>query len=172
MQAVAQWFKLYLVDHLIDKGELKEQFGFLLADATLSHIEQCGVVELSYGRTMRAFHVISIYLEHRLGVHSGSLGVAKVLVYLFADSLLRSVTHEYTTCERSRRLVVEYILVEFVTRTVAHLMVDERVVIDVLCLVGYHAAVAPALGTLTPQHHVETVAGHAVMQGDYSVVET
>ena len=49
MQTITQGFKLYLVYNLIDKGELKKQFGFFLADATLSHIEQCGVVELSYG---------------------------------------------------------------------------------------------------------------------------
>ena len=172
MQAVAQWFKLYLVYHFIDKSELKEQFGLLLADATLSHIEQCGIIELSYGRAMRAFHVVGVYLKHRLGVHSGCLCGAKVLVYFFTDSLLCSMTHENTTCERSSRLVVEHILVELVTRTVAHLMVDERVVVDVLCLVGYHATVAPALGTFTFKHHVKTVAGNSVMQSDYIMVET
>ena len=121
---------------------------------------------------MRAFNVIRVYLEHRLGVHSGCLCGAKVLVYFFTDSLLCSVTNEDTTGKRSRRLVIKYILVEFVTRTVAHLMVDERVVVDVLCLVGYHAAVAPALGTFTFKHHVKTVACDSVMQSDYIMVET
>ena len=51
-------------------------------------------------------------------------------------------------------------------------MVDERVVVDVLCLVGYHATVAPALGTFTLQHHVETVAGDSIVQSDYVMVET
>lgn len=48
MQAIAQWLKLYLVDNLVDECELKKQFSLLLADATLAHIEQCSVVELSY----------------------------------------------------------------------------------------------------------------------------
>ena len=47
VQAVAQWFKLNLVDYLVDEGKLKQQFSLLLAYTTLSHIEKGSIVELT-----------------------------------------------------------------------------------------------------------------------------
>ena len=85
--------------------------------------------------------------------------------------MLRAVAHEHSACEGSRRLVVEHVLVEFVTRAVRHLVIYQRVVVHVLCLVGYHAAVAPALCALALELHVESVARHAVVQRDDVVVE-
>ena len=52
-----------------------------------------------------------------------------------------------------------------------HLVVDERVVVHVLGLVGYHAAVAPALCALALELHIKSVARHAVVQRDDVVVE-
>ena len=58
------------------------------------------------------------------------------------------------------------------TCAVGHLVVDERVVVDVLCLVGNYASVAPTLCSLALEQHVETVACRAVVQRYDVVVNT
>ena len=50
-------------------------------------------------------------------------------------------------------------------------MVDKSVVVDMLCLVCNDAAVAPALGTLAGELHVESVARHTVVERYDVVVE-
>ena len=82
MEAVAQRLKGDLVYHLSDEGELKEELCILLADATLTHIEEGGVIELTYRRAVRTLHVVGVNLEHRLSVHTCCLCGAKILVDL------------------------------------------------------------------------------------------
>ena len=64
MEPVSQRSQVHLVDHFVDKGKFKQQLGFLLADASLSHIEQSSIVELSYGRPVGTFHIVgSVYIR-------------------------------------------------------------------------------------------------------------
>ena len=70
-QAVAKGFKGDGIDDLGDKSLLQEQSGLALGDASLAHVEQGGIVELSNSGTMRALHIVGIDFEHGLCVHAG-----------------------------------------------------------------------------------------------------
>ena len=69
METIAEGLKLYGVNHLIDECKFEQELCLLLGYASLTHIEHGGIVELTDGGTMTAFHIIGIYLEHRLGEH-------------------------------------------------------------------------------------------------------
>ena len=53
-----------------------------------------------------------------------------------------------------------------------YLMVNERIVIHHLVLVGDDTTIAEALSTLTLEHQVETVASDTIMKGNHIVVDT
>ena len=60
MQSVAQRNQMNLIDNFTHESLLQEQSCLFLTDATLPHVEQSSVVELSDGTTMRTLHVIGI----------------------------------------------------------------------------------------------------------------
>lgn len=172
VQTVAKGFQLDFVDDLVDKGKLQEQFGFAFADAALAHIEQGCVVELAYGTAMRTFHVVGINLQHRLGEHTRLFRGTEVLVTLFADGLLGIFAHQHPSCKSTGSLLVEHILIEFVTGAMTYLMVDERVVVHMLRLVGNDTTVAEAFRSFALEDEVEFVARDAVVQGDDVMIDT
>ena len=45
-----------------------------------------------------------------------------------------------------------------------HLMIDERIVINHLVLIGNHTTIAEALSSLALEYEVKTVAGNTVMK--------
>ena len=53
-----------------------------------------------------------------------------------------------------------------------HLMIDERIVVNYLVLIGNHTTIAEALSSLTLEYEVEAVAGDTVMKGDDVMVYT
>lgn len=170
MQAVAKRLELYAVDNLIDEGKLQEKLCLLQTDTALTHVEQSRVVELTYGAAVGTLHVVGINLQHRLGVHTRLLGGTEILVCLLRNGLLSAVTHKHTTCEGSRCAVVEHIFIKFVARAVSHAVVYQRVVVNVLFLVGYNASAEITLGTLTCKHKVSAVACYSVVQRYYVMV--
>ena len=111
VKTVAERFELHLVDDFIDKGILKEQFSLIKRDASLAHIKQGGIVELSDGGAMGTLHVVGIDLEHWLGVHAGLLGGRQVLISHLRGGLLGPMFYEDTTCKGTNGLVVEHIFV-------------------------------------------------------------
>ena len=70
-QAVAEGFERDGINDLGNEGLLQEQTGFALGDASLAHVEEGSIVELAYGRAMRALHIVGIDLQQRLCVHAG-----------------------------------------------------------------------------------------------------
>ena len=48
VETVAQWFKLHLINYLIDKGKLKEELCFFLINTTLLHVEERSIIKLPY----------------------------------------------------------------------------------------------------------------------------
>ena len=172
MQAITQWFQLHLVDDFVDKCKLKEQLSLLAAHTTLLHIEQGGIVELTYSTSMRTLHIIGINLQHRLGEHAGCLRSTEVLVGFLRNSLLGTMTNQYSTGKSTTCLTIEYILIKLVAGTMTHLMIDERIVINHLVLVGNHTTIAEALSSLALEYEVEAVAGDTVMKRDDVMVYT
>ncbi len=102
----------------------------------------------------------------------GVAGGTDVLVAHFRDCLLGSGAHEHTTGKGSLGLSVEHILIKLVACTVRHTMVYQSIVVHMLPLVGYHAAVKPAFGPLTRHDEIGAVARNAVVQRDDVVVDT
>jgi ABC-type transport system involved in cytochrome bd biosynthesis fused ATPase/permease subunit len=49
VQTVAQRLQFHVVDDLVDEGVLQQQAGFLEGDASLLHVEQGGIVQLTNG---------------------------------------------------------------------------------------------------------------------------
>lgn len=142
VQTVLKRLKFHLVDYLIDKGKLKEELRLLKTDAALLHVEQCRIVELPHRGAVIALHVVGIYLKHGLGVHVCLLGCAEVPVRLLRLCLLGAMPDEHFPGEGTYRLVVEHVFVELVACAMAHLVVNERIVVDVLLLVGNDTTVA------------------------------
>ena len=142
VQPVPERLEFHLVDNLIDKGKFKEQFCFLGTYAALLHVEEGSIVELSDGGAVVALYIVGVNLQHRLSEHPGLLGGAEILIGLLRQRLLGTVADENLSGEGTDRSIVKDILVELIARAVAHLMVDEGVVVDVLLLVGDNTAVA------------------------------
>lgn len=146
--------------------QTEEQLSLLAAHTTLLHIEQCGIVELTNSTSMRTLHIIGINLQHRLGEHTGCLRSTEVLVGFLRNSLLGTMTNQYSAGKSTTCLTIEHILIKFVAGTMTHLMIDERIVINHLVLVGNHTTIAEALGSLALEYEVKTVAGNTVMKRD------
>ncbi len=72
MQAIFQSIQTDRIDHFVDKGKHQQQTGLARGDATLLHIEQCGIVELTHSSSMATLHIIGINLQQRLGKHMRS----------------------------------------------------------------------------------------------------
>ena len=49
METVTERLELHMVDDFVDEGILQEQFGLFEGDASLTHIEEGRIVELTYG---------------------------------------------------------------------------------------------------------------------------
>ena len=97
---------------------------------------------------MAALHVVGIDFKHRLCEHPCLPCGTDVLVSLLRGCLLRSFAHQNASGEGTCRLSVKHIFVEFLAVAVWNLMVDERVVVHHLVLVGYGAAVEHTLRAL------------------------
>lgn len=80
VKAVAQRLQLYAVNNLVDKGKLQKQVCLVAGYATLLHIEQGGIAELSHSGAVGTLHVVGVDLKHGLGVHAGFLGATEILV--------------------------------------------------------------------------------------------
>ena len=80
------------------------------------------------------------------------------------------MAHKHLSGEGSHSLFVEHILVQLVALAAAHLMVDERVVVHVLLLVGDDASREVTLRTFALEDEVGAVAGHSVVERYHVVV--
>jgi hypothetical protein len=120
VKAVAEGFELHLVDDLVDKGVLKEELGFLQRDASLSHIEESGIVELTNGRAMSTLHVVSIDFEHWLCIHAGLFSCCQILIGHLRRSLLSTMLYQDTTSECTCCLIIKDILIQFVRGAMRH----------------------------------------------------
>ena len=114
MEAVAKRFELHVVDDLIDEGILEQEFGLLKRDATLTHIEEGRIVELTYRLAMGTLHIVGIDLEHRLGVHPCHLGSRQALDGHLRRGLLGAMFHQHTTSKGTSSLIVEHVFIKLV----------------------------------------------------------
>ena len=73
--------------------------------------------------------------------------------------------HQNATSKGSHGLVTKNVFIEFVRSAMCRLMNNERVVIDMLLLVGNHTTITSALGSLAREGEVETVTSDTVVEG-------
>ena len=114
---------------------------------------------------MGALDVVGIDFEHRLGIHAGRVCGTQVGIRLLGNGLLRPLANEHPAGKGTQCLTVEHVLIEFRALAVGHAVVDERVVVDVLLLVGHHTPEHPRLGILAAEGHVGAVARQSVVEG-------
>ena len=69
-------------------------------------------------------------------------------------------------------MVVEHILVELIARTIAHCVVDDGIVINVLMLIGNYTTVQETFAAFTTESQIEFVAGYSIMKRDNVVRHT
>ena len=171
MQAVAERFEGNVFDDFGDKGGLEQQSGLLFFDAALPHIEKGGLVHLPDSTSMTATYVVGIDFQHRLRVHAGRTRGTEIGISLLAHGLLCSLAHQHLAGKGSYGTVIEHVLVEFARLTIRNLMVDERIVIDTLHLVGNDAAVRCHLAAFALQPDIEAVARVAIEERQAGVVQ-
>ena len=82
------------------------------------------------------------------------------------------MTHQHSAGKGSRGALVENVFIQFVARTVSHAMIYQRIVVNMLFLVGYNTSAEVTLGTLTCKHKVGAVACYAVVQRYYVMVNS
>lgn len=121
---------------------------------------------------MGTFHIICIDFQHRLRIHPRLLGGTKVLVSHLRGCLLSILCHIDHTSESTHSLIIQYIFIQFMTRTMRDMMGNQRIIIDMLLFVGYHATITETLGTLAIELEVELITCHSVMQRDDVVIDT
>ena len=114
MEAVAKGFERHVVDDLVDKSILQQEFGFFKRDAPLTHVEEGRIIELANSRAMRALHIIRIDFEHGLGVHTGLLRGSEVLIGHLRGGFLGTMLYQDLSSKSTCSLIVEHIFVEFV----------------------------------------------------------
>ena len=152
-----------MVDNLVDEGILQQQACLTTGDTSLLHIEQSSIVQLTDSRTVGTLHIVGINLQHRLGEHARRLRGTKVLVGHLRHGLLCIGLHQHPAGKGACGVVVEDILVKLVAGAVRNMMGDERVVIDMLLLVGNDTATAGTLSTLADEIEVQFVARGTVV---------
>ena len=94
MQAVPQCIEADSIDYFAQEGEHQQHAGFFQGDAALLHVEQSRVVQLAYGGSVAALHVVGIDFKLRLCVHPGVAGGAKVAVGLLRRGMLGPRSHQ------------------------------------------------------------------------------
>ena len=114
---------------------------------------------------MAALHVVGVDFQLRLGVHAGFAGGAEVAVGLLRVGVLRAGTHQDEPGESARGLVVEHVLEELVRRAAGHGVVNARVVVHVLVLVGDGHAAEVDFSPLASQSNIDGVARRTARQG-------
>lgn len=164
MKAITKRLQFHLVNNFVDKRKLKKQLCLLKAYTALLHIEQGSIVKLTDSAAMRTLHIIGIYLQHRLGEHTGSLGGTKILISFLRYCLLSTMTYQHTTSKGSSSLTIEYIFIKFIAGTMSHLMINECIVIYDLILIGNDTTIAETFCSLALEHQVETVACDTIMR--------
>ena len=80
--------------------------------------------------------------------------------------------YKYATCESAYGLIIKHVFIEFVASAMRYFMRNQRVVVYMLLLIGYHTTIALTLGSLTREGKVELIAGNTIMEGDDIVVHT
>ena len=99
---LAECFIRNRFDDLFHKRVNEQLTRFLFVDASLLHVEEGGLVELSGGGAMGSFDIIGIDLQLGLGTHLSGVGEQEVAVGLMRFDLLcvgcyLEVTDEATT---------------------------------------------------------------------------
>ena len=160
MKAVAKRFEGNGFDDFGDERSLEQKAGFLLVDASLTHVEEGRFVHLADGAAVAALHIVSINLEHWLRIHAGRTRGTQVGIRFFARRLLSTLANQHLSGKGSDCTIVEDVLIQLARLTSGNLVVDECVVVHALHLVGNDTAVGRHLASFALQKDIEPVASY------------
>ena len=106
------------IQHGRYEGNHLQDLGFILWNASGSHVELLVFIQLAYGSSMRTFHVIGIDFQLRLCVNPCSIGKEEVVVFLICFRDLGIRVHDYPAVESRPRLAGNYSLEKLMGRAV------------------------------------------------------
>src|SRR5262245_21881057 len=107
---------------------------------------------------MRAFHVIGVNLQLRLGVNGGGVGKEQVLIGLLGIGLLRFLLDQDAAVEDAFGAVIQNAIVILVAVAIRAGMLNEHVMIGELIILGQIQAIQNTLNALARQDGVDVVA--------------
>ena len=135
-QSQPQGFERNGVHDFTGKSLLQKHTRFGLRDASLLHVEECLVVDLSHGAAVTALDIIGVNLKNWLCPHACLVGAYKIGIAFLGIRALSLFTNQDTSCKSACRLLVYHIFIELAAGAVCSLMVDERVIVDMLTAIG------------------------------------
>ena len=96
--------RLHAVEALAGKGVEQQVARRGLVDAARAQVEELLLLDLADGGAVRAFHVVGVNLELRLGVDARVVGEQQVAVGLLGVGLLRVLVHDDAAVEYAARM--------------------------------------------------------------------
>lgn len=101
-----------------------------LGKPSCAHVEHLQCVELTYGGAVGTLHVVGIYLQLRLGEHTGIVSAYDVAVGLVGFGLLRTWGDVYPAGESACGRVVHHIFEKLVAPASFGLVADARIRVE------------------------------------------
>ncbi len=138
----------------------------LQADAPRAQVKNGFVVQLPDRRAVRAFHVVRVNLQLRLGVHRRVLGEQQVFVRLLGVGLLRVGPHQDAAVENALRTPVQDAVVIFVAVAMRFGVLDDHVVVRQLVVPRQVKPVQHAFHAFVRQAGADVVARKPRAGGD------
>ena len=107
---------------------------------------------------MRAFHIVGINFQLRLGVDLRVVGEQQVAVGLLGVGLLRIFVDDNAAVENAVRVIIQNAVVKLAAAAVRAGVLDEHVIVEMLAAIADEQAVDQALAALAREHRMDVVA--------------
>ena len=128
------------------------------AEAARTEIENAFVVQLADGRAVRAFHVIGINLELRLGVGGRVVGQQQIFVGLLGVGFLGDFAHQNAAVENPLGLVIKDAVEIFVAGAMRFRVFHDHVMIGELFAAREVQPVQHALEAFAGEFYADVIA--------------
>ena len=113
--------------HLIGKAEQKQLLRFCQPHSPRAQVKQLLRIELSYGGTVTALHVIGVNFELRLGVRVRRFAQQQRATSLLRDGLLRALAHKHATAKINRSVTRSHLLKQLGAAAICHAVLHKKI---------------------------------------------
>ena len=144
--------------HSLGKSHEQQAARRFFVDAAGAQVEERVFLDLADGGAVRAFHVVGVNFELRLGVDLRAVGKQQVAIGLLGVGLLRVLVHDDAAMENAVRAAVQNAVVELAAAAVRAGVLDQHVVIEVLLSAADEQAVDQAFAAFAGENRMNVVA--------------